>query len=159
MEFKLERVNFTDTSTIGLLSLNGVFICFILEDKDRGLKDSMTLEEINKIKVFSTTCIPYGKYEIAITKSNRFSALATQQAGHPVEVWLPELLNVKGYAGVRIHPGNKPEDTEGCLLPGKAKAVDLKSVSDSRGAFGLVFPKIQEAINKKEKVFINIVKG
>ena len=60
MELILKREVFTDKSTIGSLSVDGKFECFILEDKDRGLTDSMSLAEIVAHKVYGVTAIPYG---------------------------------------------------------------------------------------------------
>lgn len=150
MELKLVRDTFTQKSTIGSLYVNGVYECFILEDTDRGLTDSMTLEQINAIKKHSLTCIPYGKYKVVVTKSDRFSA----KAGH--DVYLPLVIPVKGYAGIRIHKGNKPEDTEGCLLPARVKGID--SVSNSTDAFNQLNEKINKAIKAGEEVTIEITK-
>jgi len=96
-------------------------ICYFLEDRDRGLLQSMDLEQAKKIKIDKVTCIPYGTYEIDITLSDRF------------KIWLPLLLNVLAFGGIRQHKGNTNVDTEGCQLPGTKKGVD--SVSDSTGAF------------------------
>ena len=54
MILKLVREVFTEVSTIGRMYANGVFICYILEDKDRGLESSTPLAEIQKIKVHIT---------------------------------------------------------------------------------------------------------
>jgi len=144
MELKLIRKERTEESTIGELSINGVHECFVLEDKDRGLTQSMTLEEIKAGKVHGKTAIPAGRYEVAITFSNRF------------QKYLPLLINVPGYEGIRIHPGNKAEHTEGCLLPGKTRGINV--VGESRKAFADLFAKLK-AVEKREKVFIEIVNG
>lgn len=144
MELYLKRHTFTEKSTIGTLFIDGVKECFILEDKDRGLNDAMPLNIINNIKQYGITCIPYGRYEIVITMSNRFKKL------------LPLLVNVKGYDGVRIHAGNTDVDTLGCLLPGKVQGKDL--VAQSTAAFNQLFNKINAAKSRGEKVFITIKK-
>lgn len=150
MDIKLKRTIFTDKSTIGELYLDGAFECFILEDKDRGLKDTMSMEEISKLKVYGQTCIPYGVYKVVITKSDGFSRLR----GH--DVFLPLLLNVKGYSGIRIHTGNKPDDSLGCLLPARKKGID--NVTESTPAFNNLFEKINTAIKRGEIVTIEITK-
>ena len=66
---------------------------------------------------------------------------------------MPLLLNVPGYEGVRIHSGNKPEDTEGCLLLGKTRGVDV--IGDSRKAIADFYPKLEAAL-KVGKVTITI---
>jgi len=141
MELTYNRKIKTDNSTIGELYVNGVFECFLLEDKDRGLTSKMNLFEINQKKIFGKTAIPTGRYEIAITFSNRF------------KTYLPLLMSVTGYEGIRIHSGNKAEDTEGCLLPGSVKGIDR--VFESKVAFNSLFKKLK-AVEKKEKIFITI---
>ena len=142
MDLKLIRKERTDISTIGYLHVNGAFECFILEDTDRGLKQTQSLEEIKAAKVHGKTCIPAGKYEVAITFSNRF------------QKYLPLLINVPGFEGIRIHPGNTAADTEGCLLPGEFR--NHNQVINSKKAFSKLFDKLK-AVEKKEKIFIEIV--
>ena len=142
MEIKLVRKIFKEDRTLSDLYINGELFCQVLEDTDRGLDSSWSLEDIKKVKIHGKTCIPYGKYSVAISYSNRFKRL------------LPILLNVPGYLGIRIHPGNKPEDTEGCILPGVQKEfIVINSV--------ITFNKLNKIITnaiKKEKVTFEIVK-
>ena len=56
MDLLLKRQTFTDKSTIGSLYVNGVFECFVLEDKDRGLHFQMPIDEIEKIKGLRANC-------------------------------------------------------------------------------------------------------
>ena len=142
MELELTRKIRTNLSTIGELTIDGVFECFILEDKDRGLKKDMAISELMDMKIRSKTAIPEGRYEVVISFSNRFKKL------------LPLLQNVPAFEGIRIHPGNTAADTEGCLLPGRNMKED--AVTSSRLAFTPLFEKLQTAM-QREKVFITIM--
>ena len=143
LNLKLERKWKKEKYTIGNLFINGVFFSNVLEDKVRGLRQDMTPEEIQKIKIHGQTAIPSGRYEIRVTLSARFRRQ------------LPILLNVPGYAGVRIHPGNNDANTEGCLLPGKNDRVG--QVSNSRATMAALQKQIEEAIYQNSKVYIEIV--
>lgn len=132
MKLTLIRDTFTDESTTGQLLVDGVFECFVLEDRVRP----------RGVKVYGKTAIPYGTYEIVVTMSARFKRL------------LPLLLNVPKFEGIRIHPGNKAVDTEGCLLPGTRRAQNV--VYESRKAFDRLFACIRAAKAKGETVTIEI---
>lgn len=101
--------------TVGRLFVNGVLICNSLEDTDRGLDQGMTVVAIKARKVKGQTAIPKGTYEATLTVSGKFARKpwAAKHGG-----LVPQLLNVKGFDGIRIHPGNTAEDTSGCILPG-----------------------------------------
>ena len=144
MELKLIRKYRCSNYCIDKLYINNEYFSDALEDPDRGLTDTMNLEEIKKIKIKGNTCIPYGTYNITITYSPRFKKN------------LPLLNNVKGFDGIRIHSGNKPQDTEGCLLPGFNKVKG--QVIDSRVTTDKLIAQIQQALNKGEKVTITITK-
>ena len=137
----LKRTTRTDKSTIGELHLNGKFFCYTLEDRDRGLKKTDSLLSIKARKLIGITAIPAGRYEVALTWSNRFKK------------YMPQLLNVPGYEGVRIHVGNYPEETEGCLLVGIGKGTD--KIIDSRTAFTALMQQLESAVTKG-KIFITI---
>ena len=144
MKLRLERKYRCSNYCIDKLYINNEYFSDTLEDPDRGLTDTMSLEEIKKIKIKGNTCIPYGTYNITITYSPRFKKN------------LPLLNNVKGFDGIRIHSGNKPQDTEGCLLPGFNKVKG--QVIDSRVTTDKLIAQIQQALNKGEKVTITITK-
>ncbi len=144
MELYLKRDTFTEISTTGKLLIDGQFECFILEDRDRGLTDTMPLAEIVATKIYGKTAIPYGRYEVDWTMSARF------------KVFMPILLNVKGYSGIRIHKGNTEIDSLGCLLCGRKRANNI--ITESTAATNLLYTKIQTAKSRKEKIFITITK-
>ena len=52
MEIVLKRIAKKDSYTIGRLYINGVRVCDTIEDKDRGLDDSMSVEDIKAKKVY-----------------------------------------------------------------------------------------------------------
>lgn len=143
MKISLVRKEFTEKSSIGELYIDDVFECYTLEDKDRELNSSMSIEDIKKKKEFAITAIPYGRYDVELYMSPRFKKL------------LPLIKDVKGFGGVLIHSGNKPEDSEGCILVGLTRDTDF--IGNSRVAFKSLYDKIVEA-SKKEKIFIEITK-
>lgn len=152
MQLTLERKWKKDAYTIGKLYINSEFFSNTLEDKDRGLTSSMTLEEINKKKIYGQTAIPSGTYEVKMTYSNRFNS---RTWGKKYGGKVPELLNVKGFGGVRIHPGNKATDTLGCILVGKNSAVGMVTNSQTY-YFKLLDNYIVPATKRKEKILITI---
>lgn len=134
MELKLERKYLKLDYTIGNLFIDGVFFCNTLEDTYRDLS------KVNKL--YGKTCIPYGKYRIVLSFSNRFQRV------------MPELLDVSYFSGIRVHSGNTSEDTEGCILVGKNNEVG--KVTNSYFYFAQFMLKLRE-IHDNEKIYIEIV--
>lgn len=142
MELLLKREWLNDECSIGELYINGVFECFTLEDKDRGLTQSMPLAQIQKTKVYGKTAIPIGRYPVVIQFSQ----------AHQKE--LPTLRNVPDYGGVEMHCGNTDVDTLGCILVGQLRGQN--SIQNSVKAFAAFYPKIETAFNNHESIFITI---
>ena len=97
MEIKVKRKFLGEDYTIGDLYVDGVFFCNTLEDKVRIIDDNndgkYSTEELST-KIKHQTAIPAGYYNVILTMSNRFKKI------------LPLLVNVPGFDGIRIHPGN-----------------------------------------------------
>lgn len=158
MELKLIRKYFKDTYTIGKLYIDGLYFCDTLEDKDRNLTSTMTEQEIKKIKVKSSTAIPIGVYNITLAiKSTKYSNFTKYPYVKFCNGKMPRLLNVKGFDGILIHAGNTKDDTDGCILVGKNKAVG--KVLESQKTFTELYKKLKEAVDKGEKITIEIIKG
>lgn len=119
MKLLLRRIFKGPSYTIGKLFINGVYECDTLEDQDKGLTSQMTLEEIKAKKVYGETAIPTGVYKLNMnTVSPKFK---DRSWAIPYKGILPRLENVKGFEGVLIHVGNKPQETLGCVLVGENK--------------------------------------
>lgn len=143
IKLKLQRTFKGVSYTIGKLYLNDKYFCDTLEDTDRGLRSTMSVEEIEKIKVYSQTAIPTGTYKIDMnTVSPKFKDRAWAK---PYEGKLPRLINVKGYSGVLIHVGNKPEDTLGCILVGENKVKG--QVINSTATFNRLMAELSKDSN------------
>ena len=122
MEIVLNRKWKKPNYTIGELSIDGKKFCETLEDTDRGLKDTMNINEIKTIKKPHITAIPTGTYQVTLNVvSPRFGSRKFYKEVCNGKV--PRLLNVKGFDGVLIHSGNKAKDTDGCILVGQNKVV------------------------------------
>ena len=93
--------------TIGRIFVNNAFFSNSMEPTDRGLRQDMPLAEIKRLKIKNKTAIPTGTYKVMMTWSAKYQKK------------MPEIMKVPGFDGVRIHPGNYPKDTKGCVLPGE----------------------------------------
>ncbi|MDR3133039.1 MAG: DUF5675 family protein [Prevotellaceae bacterium] len=152
MKLSLQRIARKPGYTIGKLSIDGAYFCDTLEDTDRGLKQTMTVEEIKRLKQAGITAIPAGTYYVLMhIVSPKYS---TRDAYKHIGGKLPRLANVPGYDGVLIHIGNYPKDTEGCILVGKNKAVG--AVLESTETFNKLYPILKAADDKGEQITITI---
>ena len=93
-------------------------------------------------KVKGRSAIPEGRYAVVISYSPKFKQ------------WLPILLGVPKFEGIRIHAGNTAKDTEGCILVGMNREVG--KVLDSRKWLYELKQKIVEAKDRGEAVWITI---
>ena len=93
-------------------------------------------------KIKGRSAIPEGRYAVVISWSPK------------MQQWLPILLGVPNFSGIRIHAGNTAADTEGCILVGKNKLVG--QVVDSRIWLHRLKQKIVEAKERGEPVWITI---
>jgi hypothetical protein len=135
MKLTLERFEFSDKSTIGKLNVNGQFYAYTLEDADRHLEDG-------GIKEYGKTCIPRGTYKVIIDYSNRFKRE------------LPRLLEVPQFEGIRIHPGNTNENTDGCVLVGSSYGKDY--LYNSKATFNNLFSLMEKVYDNGQEITIEV---
>ena len=147
MELILERIAKRKAYTIGRLSIRqqvddeylagyeNKYFCDTLEPTWRDY-------EHGAYKVKGRSAIPEGRYAVVISYSPKFKQ------------WLPILLGVPKFEGIRIHAGNTAKDTEGCILVGKNREVG--KVLDSRKWLYELKQKIVEAKDRGEAVWITI---
>lgn len=138
MQLILRREVKSDLRTLGTLYVDGRAF-YTCEDTERGEGNPDTVSEW---KVPGKSAIPLGAYEVQNTYSNRFKKI------------LPQLMNVPGFTGVRIHSGNTEADTEGCILVGITRSAE--GVQNSRYAMSLLQPIIQAALDRDEPVKLEI---
>ena len=147
MELILERIAKRKTYTIGRLYIRkqvmdeylpgyeNKYFCDTLEPTWRDY-------EHGAYKVKGRSAIPEGRYAVVISYSPRFKQ------------WLPILLGVPKFEGIRIHAGNTAKDTEGCILVGQNREVG--KVLDSRKWLYELKQKIVEAKDRGESVWITV---
>ena len=147
MELVLKRIAKKKGYTIGKLYvkqpiideyLRGekfIYICDTLEPQWRDYAKGAR-------KIKGKSAIPEGRYPVVITYSPT------------IKQWLPLLVNVPRFSGIRIHAGNTAKDTQGCILVG----LNLKKgmVLNSRKYVEIIKSKIVEAKKKGEAVWIEV---
>lgn len=102
MKLTIKRTITRNNYTLGELYIDGQFFCSTLEDRDRGLTQSMSVKQIKSMKVPGETAIPKGTYKVTLdVVSPKFSKYPFYM--EVCEGKLPRLIDVKGYEGVLIH--------------------------------------------------------
>lgn len=148
MKLLLKRIAKRDTYTIGKLYIDDKYFADTLEDPDRGLTNSMSREQIAKIKVYGETAIPTGIYNIDMnTVSAKFK---NRSWASPYKGKIPRLKNVPGYEGVLIHPGTTSKDTLGCILVGKNTSKGMITQSQA------TFHQLMSILTKGTNITITI---
>lgn len=138
MKIKVVRDVITPSFTLGEIFINGSPLGYTVEDTDRKL-------ESGGVKVKTKTAIPRGEYEVIVSYSPKYKR------------YMPEVLNVPQFSGIRIHSGNTPSDTEGCIIVGAYRDEDKGVVSESRKAIARVYDLIFEAFDNDEKIILEVV--
>lgn len=149
LTLELHRFAFGETSTLGKLYVDGVpsrrFECFVLEDERRA------------VKVQHETCIPPGVYEIILREgSPAFGHYDQKFENHK---GVPHLQGVPDFEWIYIHPGNREDQTSGCLLPGLHPVVlpdGEFEVHKSTAAYLELYRKIKLALDAGDRVAIHI---
>ena len=147
MELILTRIAKKKTYTIGRLAIKKQvsderlekaveeYFCDTLEPTWRDYKNGA-----RKMKGQST--IPEGRYAVVISWSPR------------MQKWLPILLGVPMFTGIRIHAGNTSKDTEGCILVGENRKVGM--VVNSNTWLKRLKDRIVAAKERGEAVWITV---
>ena len=133
MDLTLTRTTRRRGYTEGVLTdENGKRLADTLEPQWRAL-------DKGEKKVAGKTAIPEGTYDVVVTKSPRF------------DTYLPLLVGVAGFEGIRMHAGNNAEyDSEGCILLGERNGPGM--IINSR----VTVRRVTEMLMKERKNHIII---
>ena len=115
--------------TFGDLYVDGMWQCHTMEDAIREVPG----RPVEEWKVPKETAIPFGRYRLELVDSPKFGPDTLS------------LVNVPGFKFIRMHAGNTPEDTDGCILTGQGRhgAVITDSVKALNALKKLVIPELR----------------
>lgn len=142
----LFRNSLTNESALGTLSIKEgneeEFLCYTLEDRVREVPH----ESVKNWKVPGQTAIPRGRYRVLKTMSHRFKRYTLH------------IMDVPGFAGIRIHAGNTAADTEGCVLVGMGMADrssnGSQAITRSRDAVAMLEARLFPLLDDHQPVII-----
>lgn len=133
MEIDVIRFSTAETSTLGLLLIDGTFECYTLEDG------------FHKVKIPGKTRIPAGTYALAFRNFGKHNEQYLKKYGGDFHHGMLQVMHVKGFTDILIHKGNTGGDTAGCLLVGDgANNNQTKDgfISSSGLAYEHLYPKV-----------------
>lgn len=141
MDILVQREVSRNEFTPGEMFINGEHFCWTLEDTVREVPDQPPVEW----KIFGKTAIPVGKYKVVINWSSRFKRQMIQ------------VLNVRGFEGIRIHNGPTEKSTDGCILVHYSRAPDMRLLDYNRQAMLDLEARVLKALTNKESVTIELI--
>lgn len=151
MKLQLIRTQFGKDAVNGMLFVDGVFECYVLED------------EYRDIKIAGETCIPEGTYPIEYRNEGGFFNRYTKKYPtiHKGRGML-EIKQIPNFKWVLFHLGNTDENTAGCVLVGSTQQdLDVSKdgfIGNSKLAYTNFYPKVADALDRGEKVTLEITK-
>lgn len=108
MQVNVVRFMFDKDFTMSRVYVDGEFFSYGLEPFDASITIDTPIDTILELKKnHGKIAIPIGEYDLIFNWSNKYKKK------------LPLILDTPGFRGVRMHSGNKAEDTLACLLVGK----------------------------------------
>lgn len=131
---KLLRIAEGLNTTLGQLYINGLFACYILEDK------------IRDEKIPGITAIPEGEYPLGLNGTAGMNAAYHNRYSH-MHRGMVELRAIPNFSLIFFHIGNYHTDTSGCLLTGSYYQLidgDYR-VLHSAAAYKRVYPLLAKA--------------
>jgi len=136
----------TDT-TLSIVSVDGKFICFGLEDGFR------------PVKQYGETRIPSGTYDVNVRTFGGFHQRYTGRFAD-IHKGMLQVMNVPNFTDILIHVGNTHLDSAGCLLVGNGcdTGSDPMRLTASVDAYRLLYNEVIEAA-LKEQLQITFVDG
>ncbi len=143
MRLKVVRHPSVNGATRGTMFVDEAEECFTLEDVVR----EVVGRPVSEWKEQNVTAIPRGTYTVKIDYSPHFAA-----KGSP---YMPHVLDVPGFTGVRIHRGNSEYDTEGCILVGNVLVGDNR-IAGSEVAFNRLVAKLRLAQERVETITLDV---
>ena len=112
MKLLLVRDEFASGFTTGRLYADGRLFGHTVEDVVRQ-------GDIGVVKIPGKTAIPAGTYRVRNTYSPKFGET------------MPLVLDVPGFAGIRVHGGASAASTEGCIVVSRTKVSDGRLAPDA----------------------------
>ena len=140
MDLKIERLLRLPAATLGSLSIDGVWECFVREPPLRA----------DRVFVAGESALPVGSYNVSLTVSKRYCRVVPLCVGS-------QLLAPGGHriaVGMRIVPGHYTLDTDSGIVVGQEQGP--KDVHRTRAAFEALFSKLDAAKGRREAIDLEI---
>ncbi len=146
MKLTLTRYSESKESTLGLLHIDGVFQCYILED------------QYQTKKVFGETRIPNGVYDLKLREYGGHHGRYKEK--FPLfHLGMIQIMDVPNFRDILIHIGNKDDDTQGCLLTGNMannNRIGDGFLQQSTDAYVAMYKKVAPVLFSGETIKIYI---